>query len=528
MSSSQHHTLVIGAGIGGLTTAALLLKAGHRVTVLEAQTYPGGCAATYFYQGYRFDTGATLAGGFAPGGPHHRLAEMLGLAWPIEPVDPAWVVHLPDGRTVTQWADPDAWQAERSAAFPNAEPFWRKQEHLADLSWDVSSRHFPWPPQKPTDLLHLAKALRPKTMLAAPYLLRTIRSILPQDDPMLGAFIDANLLISAQTTADRANALYGSAALDLPRRGVNHVKGGIGSLAQTLVDWIEANGGAVHFKQKVDRIETRNGRAVAVHTNAESRNKRSRRSYTFDTLLANMTPWSLQHLLADDAPPKLESDVASLEPTWGAFMLYLGVSAESLPPNIAGHHQIIGDHTQPLGETNSIFVSMSEVGDETRAPAGMRAVNISTHTDVASWWALRNDPARKDAYHARREQYTNDMIALADSAIPGFRDAVRLTLPATPVTYAHWTGRAQGMVGGFPQESILRARGPRTPIDNAWLVGDSIFPGQSTAGVTLGGMRVAEDVLHATRSRRSLFGRTTPVPPTSPKETSLSRPDLSS
>ena len=33
------------------------------------------------------------------------------------------------------------------------------------------------------------------------------------------------LLISAQTTAERAGALYGSAALDLPRRGVNHVRG---------------------------------------------------------------------------------------------------------------------------------------------------------------------------------------------------------------------------------------------------------------------------------------------------------------
>ncbi|MBE2225458.1 MAG: NAD(P)-binding protein, partial [Anaerolineae bacterium] len=27
------HTIIIGAGIGGLTTAALLLKAGHQVTV---------------------------------------------------------------------------------------------------------------------------------------------------------------------------------------------------------------------------------------------------------------------------------------------------------------------------------------------------------------------------------------------------------------------------------------------------------------------------------------------------------------
>jgi phytoene dehydrogenase-like protein len=39
------------------------------------------------------------------------------------------------------------------------------------------------------------------------------------------------------------------------------------------------------------------------------------------------------------------------------------------------------------------------------------------------------------------------------------------------------------------------ASGPTTGLDNVWLVGDPVFPGQSTAGVTVGGMRVAAEVL---------------------------------
>ena len=481
------HTIVIGAGIGGLTAAALLLRAGQRVTVLEAHVYPGGSAGTFYHKGYRFDAGATLAGGFSPGGPHARLAELLGLAWPVTPVDPAWVVHLPDGRAVTQWADPAAWQAERRRAFPDAEPFWQRQERLADISWDISARPFPWPPRSLADLLTLAAALRPRTLGALPYLTRTVSDLVDSRDPLFRAFLDAQLLISAQTTADRAGALYGSAALDLPRRGVNHVRGGIGALARTLVEWIRANGGEVHYRQRVERIEVERERAAVVHT----RKGLSRRA---EVVLANVTPWALRDLLGPDAPPRLLRDVGKLRPTWGAFTLYLGLDAAALPPGLADHHQVIVDATQPLGEGNSVFVSLSPADDAERAPAGMRAATLSTHTSVAPWWGLR-DGSHEAAYRARRDEYAERLLAAAEQAVPGLRSAVRLCLPGTPVTFQTYTRRPWGMVGGFAQTSLFAARGPQTGIDNLWLVGDSVFPGQSTAGVTLGAMRVAAEVL---------------------------------
>ncbi len=476
------HTLVIGAGIGGLTAGALLLKAGHRVTVLEAHVYPGGSAGTFYHKKYRFDAGATLAGGFSPGGPHARVAEALGLTWPVHPVDPAWMVHLPNGRTVTQWADPQQWQAERQAAFPNTEPLWQKLEMLAELAWDVSSRPFPWPPESLHDIYTLARAVRPATLHAMPYLLRTIGSLAPNDDPMFRAFLDAQLLISAQTTSQQANALYGSAALDLPRRGVNHVQGGIGALADTLVNWIRQNGGEVLFRQQVTQIEMKNGRAVAAITNKGLH-------LEADNIVANLTPWALRDLLGENTPRQLAREVRQREATWGAFTLYLGIDAAKLPQSSTNHHQIIVNAERPLGEGNSVFVSLSDPADSSRAPAGHRALTLSTHTAIAPWWQLRHGD--KGAYHARRDDYTERLLNAAEIALPGLRSAIELTLPGTPVTFEFYTRRPSGMVGGFPQKSLLQARGPSTGIKNVWLVGDSIFPGQSTAGVTLGGMRVA-------------------------------------
>ncbi|MBI4926564.1 MAG: hypothetical protein HY835_02285, partial [Anaerolineae bacterium] len=49
--------------------------------------------------------------------------------------------------------------------------------------------------------------------------------------------------------------------------------------------------------------------------------------------------------------------------------------------------------------------------------------------------------------------------------------------------------------------SLFRARGPHTGIPNLLLVGDSIFPGQSTAGVTLGAFRVAAEIRQTDRAR---------------------------
>jgi len=125
--------IVVGAGVGGLTAGAVLAHAGLDVTVLEAQVYPGGCASTFYHQGYRFDAGATLAGGFYPGGPMDRVAQAAGIAgWPAHPATAAMVVHLPDGTRITRHAGDSRWEEYESCFGSAALPFFRWQEHTAD------------------------------------------------------------------------------------------------------------------------------------------------------------------------------------------------------------------------------------------------------------------------------------------------------------------------------------------------------------------------------------------------------------
>jgi len=56
---SHYDVVVIGAGMAGLTAAALLVKEGKSVLILERNYLPGGCSSSYFRKGYIFESGAT-------------------------------------------------------------------------------------------------------------------------------------------------------------------------------------------------------------------------------------------------------------------------------------------------------------------------------------------------------------------------------------------------------------------------------------------------------------------------------------
>ena len=215
------------------------------------------------------------------------------------------------------------------------------------------------------------------------------------------------------------------------------------------------------------------------------------------SLRANLTPPALVGLLGDAAPARLRPGGRSQSntQTWGAFTLYLGLDQDALPDGAADHHQVVVDAARPLGEGNSVFISLSDASDASRAPVGRRAATLSTHTALGPWWTAYRQGGGE--YAARKAEYTERLLAAAERALPGLRAAVRLCLPGTPITFERFTGRPQGAVGGAPQTSLLAARGPATGLANVWLVGDSIFPGQSTAGVTLGAMRVATEMVSA-------------------------------
>ncbi len=112
--------VVIGAGLGGLSAAAHLVRRGHEVTVLERESVPGGRAGVFVEQGFRIDRGPTmltmpdlLADTFTAAG-----ADMSRYVT-LDPLDPMYRATFADGSELRVRHDREA-MTEEIRHFANA------------------------------------------------------------------------------------------------------------------------------------------------------------------------------------------------------------------------------------------------------------------------------------------------------------------------------------------------------------------------------------------------------------------------
>jgi len=477
--------LVIGAGVGGLTAAALLARAGLEVTVLEHHTYPGGSAGTFWYQGFRFDAGATLLSGFSEEGVFARLERLLGVRFPVRRLsagEPLMEVWLPDGRVVPRPVGrTHELEAQLEAFGRQVRGFWSWQARRALALWQLA-QGLPFPPADALEFWRLLRKGLPWALqnwadlpgiLAD--LVRPTANHAP-NHPGFRRFLDAQLLIASQADAAHTYALFGAAALDLPHQGPVMPLGGMGSVAQTLAQAVVRYGGRVLYRHRVVQLKTRNGRVEAAEVVLGGRRRGERETMEADLFIANLTPGDLAALI-----PGKEKQAPPAD-GWGAFVLYAAIPRAAVPPG--------APYRQWAGEGDWVFLSLSDPEDATRARAGLCVLSASVHTRLADWHGLS-----EEEYRAQKQAWQQRLVDQVERLMPGFRESAVLLLGATPRTYHFYTRRQGGWVGGYPQVHPLRIPSPKTPFPNLWRVGETIFPGQSVPAVAMGGERIAALVL---------------------------------
>ena len=103
---SQKTAVVIGAGIGGIATAARLARNGFQVTVVEKNEIPGGRCYQIVRDGHRFDVGPTLflmPEVFAE--TYSALGERMEDHLDLRRIDPTYTVRFSDGLSLQLTAD---------------------------------------------------------------------------------------------------------------------------------------------------------------------------------------------------------------------------------------------------------------------------------------------------------------------------------------------------------------------------------------------------------------------------------------
>jgi C-3',4' desaturase CrtD len=488
--------VVIGAGIGGLTAAALLAHHGYRVLVLDQAVVPGGCASTFKRKGFTFDVGATQVAGLEPGGIHQRIFTELEIDIPqATPCDPACAVYLPgETEPISVWRDPKQWQAEQQRQFPGSEPFWQLLAELFHYSWAFQSRDPVLPPRSFWDLWQLTRAVRPNTLLTLPHSFSTVSDILRAyrlaDNQRLKTFLDLQLKLYSQVDTEETALLYAATALGVSQlpQGLFHLQGSMQVLSDRLLTALQRDGGQLLMRHTVEQIQVNAGKATGVMI----RNQKTREIWTepADHVVANVTVQNLVQLLGEQTPRGYRQRVEKLPPGLGAFVAYLGVNQEAIPAKCPPHLQFLYGYEGPIGENNSLFVSISQPGDG-RAPQGQATITASSFTDPRLWWQTAD-------YATLKHCYIEEAIARLSQFFHLSPGMILHQEAATPRTFERFTARAQGVVGGIGQR--VSTFGPfgfanRTPIQHLWLVGDSTHPGEGTAGVSYSALTAVRQIV---------------------------------
>ena len=482
--------VVVGAGIAGLTAAALLAREGLTVELLEAHQQSGGCAGTFRRGPYTFDVGATQVAGLEPGGSHQRLLAHFGLPLPqATPLDPACVVDLADGRPpVRIFRDPARWKAEREQQFPGSGRFWQLCATLHGANWAFASRDPVLPPRSLWDLGKLLPALRPANLASGLLAAASVADLLTLTgcggDPRLRRFLDLQLRLYSQEPAEGTAALYGATVLAMGQAplGLSHLQGSMQVLSQQLEQALAAGGGQLRLRHRVSGLERSNepGGGAGWRVRGERFERQAA-----DVVLA-LPVQSLPDLLGEQLPAGYRQRLAQLPDPSGALVFYGAVERALLPANCPAHLQL--DWADP----GSLFVSVSHEGDG-RAPAGQATVIASVFTAAKPWFGLE-----ATAYDQAKAEALAAMQRGLESLLGISSEQWRHAELATPRGFERWTGRPFGFVGGLGQHPSRF--GPfglasRTPLPGLWLCGDSIHPGEGTAAVGLSALMACRQLL---------------------------------
>ncbi len=487
--------VVVGGGIAGLATAALLASRGHSVDLLERNDELGGRVGTVERDGFRFDTGASW---YLMPEVFDHFFSLLGTSADAEldltVLDPSYRVFFeghPD--PVELRPDRDHNRALFESLEPGAGDRFDAYLRSADDTYDMALRRFLYSSfESPTSLL------APDVVRRVPALGRLLTRSLERH--VAASFTDRRIqqvlgypAVFLGSSPSRAPSIYHlMSRLDLGDR-VLYPQGGFTRLIEVIALLAEKHGARLHTGTEVTGIATR---PVGRGSRAQVTGVRHiDENGTTALLEADVVVGAadLHHLETALLPAHLQTHP---ERTWrrrspgpGAVLAMLGVDGRL--PQLA-HHSLFftADWRQNFGdifgrdakvpEPASVYVCKPSETDRSVAPAGAENLFVLVPVPADTTIGGGGDEGGGSDLVERTADAAIDLVS-AWAGVPDLRERIRVRHTVGPQDFAEryhsWRGGALGLEHTLRQSAFLRPGNASGKVDGLLYAGSTTIPG---------------------------------------------------
>lgn len=506
----QCDVVVIGAGIGGLTSAAILAKAGLDVCVLETANRPGGYLAGYRRQGFVFDTAIHWLNECGPGGLVRRVFDFIGPGAPE--TEPLRRIRRYKGDSFDYLLTdrPEELRDTFIRDFPGDEAgiraFFALGRKIGERMARMGQRF-----RSPASMTLLEKARFGLPMMSIG--MGMLRHNGPSET-QLAKFFESEGLRRVFCSEERFLSCLAPIGWAYAGNYQQPPVGGSLAFPRWLCQLLDGWGSPVALRSRVTDIHLEGRRVAGVRvahgprTNPEIREIRCRHVVACCDLLTVYR----EMLPAGAINPKLVRRIETCDLADSSLTVAIGLDRPTEELGFGEELVFLSrdgipreDHQCHDPDRVGLSILAPSLRDPTLAPPGKGTLTVHTpaRLDDGDTWKTGPDERRGQEYRDYKRAFADVIIDRVAAALsPNLRDHIELLEVATPITLRRYTGNRHGSIfGARPTARNIRGRvaSYRTPIDNLLLGGHWAEYGGGVPVAVRAGANSALLVLQQTR-----------------------------
>lgn len=487
---------IIGSGLGGLISGAILAKHGFKVNVFEARMKIGGYATSWKRKDYLFDSSLHEFNGFYPDDTKLCMFRFLDLFEKIK------LIKIPSPYTSVfndlQFTVPHNYKELKAGLikeFPEDE---KGINQVLDLIERASFDSNNFMREKNVVLAYIKTLFKYKTL--SKYIFKNTYEVIWKKikNPRARTII-AQLYSYYSDDLKKLNFLFFANPTYSYFMESYWISGTSSTLSETMKDIIEENGGKVYTRKKISKIIFKNKKAVGVVANG------TEEYYSDITICNSPLKYTIENLIDKKNIPyfaRLKA-IKTISST-SLFSIYLGMKIDIKKLGFTEFCYIINEK-EDLGDivSNNELIDISmrpifAVGynlDDSLTTKGKTVVNICVSDNMKQWDKLRNN---KEEYKREKERAANSILKRVEAKFPGFIENIEIMEIGTPITMEKYSNNPDGAVYGAcqrnSQSTIFRfpnqIKNRNLYFSSAW-----VSPGGGISGVMMSAYKTVNLIL---------------------------------